>query len=73
MSDVGRKLNAAVQSFNKAAGSLESRVLPSINRLKDMGAGSSEIPGVNQIDSQTRILTKPAAPEEETDEAADRE
>lgn len=71
LSDVGRKLNATVQSFNKAAGSLESRVLPSINRLKDMGAGSSKFPEINQIDSQTRTLTTPAAADEKPDETED--
>jgi len=57
LSEVGKRLNATVQSYNKAAGSMESRILPSIQRLKEMGAGSSEIPEISPVDSQSRLLT----------------
>jgi len=63
LGDVGKRLNMTVQSYNKSVGSLESRIMPSIQRLKDMGAGSGEVPEVSPIDSQGRELTP--APEEE--------
>lgn len=57
LSEIGKRLNATVQSYNKAAGSMESRILPSIQRLKEMGAGSGEIPVISPVDSQSRLLT----------------
>ncbi|GAB4364452.1 MAG: hypothetical protein Kow0042_03030 [Calditrichia bacterium] len=57
LADVGKRLNATVQAYNKAAGSMESRVMPAISRLKEMGAGSGELPKISQIDSQSRMIT----------------
>jgi DNA recombination protein RmuC len=66
LGDVGKRLNMTVQSYNKSVGSLESRIMPSIQRLKDMGAGAGELPDIVPIDSQARELTP--APEEEEGE-----
>ncbi len=65
LGEMGRKLNLTVQSYNKSVGSLESRIIPSIQRLKEMGAGSAEIPEVSQIDSQARELPQPEDSEED--------
>lgn len=65
LGDMGRKLNLTVQSYNKSVGSLESRIIPSIQRLKEMGAGSVETPEVTQVDSQARELPQPEDSEEE--------
>jgi len=64
LSDMGKKLNLTVQSYNKSVGSLESRILPSIQRLKEMGAGSAEISEISQVDSQPREIPQPEDREE---------
>lgn len=49
--DVRRNLQRCVSSYNSAAGSLESRVLVSIRRFQELGAGSdSEIPVAAPVD-----------------------
>jgi len=54
---VGRGLDGAVDSYNKAVGSLESRVLVSARRFPELGASASdEIPQPAQIESTTRTL-----------------
>ena len=41
--DIGQKLKASVEAVNKASSSMNSRVLPSMKRLKEMGAGNENI------------------------------
>jgi DNA recombination protein RmuC len=65
LSEVGKKMSSTVQSYNKAVGSLESRILPSIQRLKEMGAGSGQGPEITPVDSQPRELS--GIPEENGD------
>jgi DNA recombination protein RmuC len=55
--DVRRKLDGAVQSYNQAAGSLESRVMVSARRLRDMDVTTEpELPLVEPIDTVPRAL-----------------
>jgi DNA recombination protein RmuC len=61
-----RGLEQAVVSYNRAAGSLESRVLVSARRLADLGAGTRELPEVSPVDPQLRPM-----PDSDPDEAAD--
>jgi DNA recombination protein RmuC len=50
-------LGRAVESYNKAVRSLESRVLPQARRFKDLGAGSDkEIETLDMIDEAPRAL-----------------
>jgi len=55
--DVGNSIEKAVAAYNRAVGSLESRVLPSVRRFKELGAtGAEEIPVLEQIDQKPREL-----------------
>ena len=57
---VGGALGRAVDAYNKATGSLESRVLPSARRFKDMGAATGEeIIAVEPVDESPRALALP--------------
>ena len=60
---VGRSLGTAVDTYNKATGSLEHRVLVTARQLKDLRSGSEEeIPSPDAIDSRPRSLLSPAGP-----------
>lgn len=55
---IGGALGRAVDSYNKATGSLESRVLPSARRFKELGATTTEeIVTVEPIDETPRALS----------------
>ena len=41
--DIGKKLNTTQTAFNKAASSMNARLIPSMKKLKNMGTGSEEI------------------------------
>jgi DNA recombination protein RmuC len=58
---LGKGLGAAVNAYNSAVGSLESRVLVSARRFKDLGAASigGEIAEIPQIDASSRLLQAP--------------
>jgi DNA recombination protein RmuC len=57
-SDVGTGLTKAVEAYNRSTGTLESRVLVSARRLKDLRTVSeeAEIVVVKQVELQTRLL-----------------
>ena len=56
--DVRQKLDGAVQSYNKAVGSLESRVLVSARRLRELDVTSSpELPFAEPVATTGRALT----------------
>jgi DNA recombination protein RmuC len=58
--DIGNAIEKAVSAYNRAVGSLESRVLPSIRRFRELGAtGAEEIPVLEQIDQKPRGLDIP--------------
>jgi DNA recombination protein RmuC len=55
--DVGNSLRRAVEAYNKAAGSLESRVLVSTRKFKELGAATGdEILQVEPLDEAPRAL-----------------
>jgi DNA recombination protein RmuC len=56
--DLGRNLSRTVEAFNSAVGSLESRVLVSARRFRELGAASSamEIDVVEPVEKAPRAL-----------------
>ena len=65
-SNVGQRLNQAVDAYDKSVGTLESRVLVSARRFQDLRIGSSEDDmSVNPLGRTTRSIN---APEKEKDE-----
>jgi DNA recombination protein RmuC len=80
--NVGKGLDRAVESYNKAVGSLESRVMVSARKFVELGAPvTEEISELNPIETTTRNLTlefddpenlKAASPELESDLSPER-
>jgi DNA recombination protein RmuC len=68
---VRKGLDVAIQAYNRAAGSLESRLLVSARRFKDLGAGGDdEIKPTEMIDRVPRQLTLGGVPEDDEIEVA---
>jgi DNA recombination protein RmuC len=57
--NVGKELDSAVEAYNKAVGSLESRVMVSARRFAELGApvGAEDIAELTPIEKTTRNLT----------------
>lgn len=56
---VRKGLDRAVESYNRAAGSFESRVLVSARRFRDLGAASDELAAPEAVERATRMLQAP--------------
>jgi DNA recombination protein RmuC len=65
--DLRRGLDRAVEGYNNVVGSLESRVLVSARRFRDLGVTSEELPVLGVVDETVR---GPQAPELISAEAA---
>jgi DNA recombination protein RmuC len=57
--ELRRGLERAVEGYNNAIGSLETRVLVSARRFKDMGVAAGELPEVGALDQSVRGLQAP--------------
>ena len=56
--NVGKSLEKAIGSYNKAVGSMESRVLPSVRKFRELGVtAGEEIPVLEQVDQVPRNLS----------------
>ncbi len=59
---VGRSLNAAVEHYNRAMGSLESRVLVTARRFVDLGVTADELPSPRPV--ELHAVDRRGTPEE---------
>jgi DNA recombination protein RmuC len=56
--DLGSAIDKAIVAYNKAVGSMEARVLPSLRKFRELGvSGAEEVPVLEQIDQNTRSLS----------------
>jgi DNA recombination protein RmuC len=66
LENVGANLEKAIGAYNRAVGSIEARVLPSVRKFKELGvSGTEEVPVLEQIDQTPRNLN--LLPEESRD------
>jgi DNA recombination protein RmuC len=64
--DLGSAIRKATDAYNKTVGSMESRVLPSVRKFRELGVtGTGEIPALEQIDHTPRNLQVPRADAED--------
>jgi DNA recombination protein RmuC len=56
---IGRSLDGAVDTYNKAVGSLDSRVLVTARKLPALGAGGDDLPEVPTVDRRARPVFAP--------------
>ncbi len=69
---VGGSLAKAVQSYNEAVASLETRLLPSVRRFKELGAGGKrDVTELEQIERAVREIGQPELPGLETVEQSE--
>jgi DNA recombination protein RmuC len=60
MERLGKGLSTAINAYNSAIGSLETRVLVSARRFKELGAASgADIDDLPQIETSSRLLQSP--------------
>jgi DNA recombination protein RmuC len=56
---IGKGLQTAVDRFNEAVGSFESRLLPEARRFQELRGSSEALPEIKTVDSQPRQLEPP--------------
>jgi DNA recombination protein RmuC len=64
LQELGKKLDASVKAYNKAASSMQTRVIPAARQLKEMGAGTEEVQEIKSIETQARLLESQKSPDE---------
>ncbi|MGE5300817.1 MAG: DNA recombination protein RmuC, partial [Acidobacteriota bacterium] len=56
--ELGAAIEKSIASYNRVIGSMESRVLPSIRKFRELGAtGAEEIPALEQVYQKPRNLS----------------
>jgi DNA recombination protein RmuC len=62
MGRLGQSLEKSVEAFNSTIGSFNSRVMPSVQRLADLGAaGPREAPMLEEVDNRPRLVASRGA------------
>jgi DNA recombination protein RmuC len=61
---IGKGLQTAVDKFNEATGSFESRLLPEARRFQELRGSADALPEIKTVDSQPRQLEPPKSPGE---------
>lgn len=56
---VGKSLNKAVEAYNKAVGSLETRVFVTARKFTDLGVATAELPTPQIVDQRSRNVSAP--------------
>ena len=65
LSKIGKSLTSSVQHFNKAVGSLDTRILPSARKFTEMGISSEKpIESLSQIETTTKSVESATEQEE---------
>ena len=57
LADVGKNLKKSVESYNRAMGSLDKRLLPAVRRFQEMGLSTTALDAPREIDIQPSSLT----------------
>jgi DNA recombination protein RmuC len=69
---VGKGLDRAVESYNRAVGTLESRVMVSARKFAELGAAvTDEIPEIEPIETTTRTLALDWGDESDVEDAGE--
>jgi DNA recombination protein RmuC len=67
--DIGKNLDRAADAYNKAVGSMETRVLVAARKFKELGAATGpDLDAPRSVDARTRSLQ---APETQAEDASD--
>lgn len=61
---MGKGLDSSTKAFNDLVGSIESRMLVTLRKFRDLGVVQAEIDEIKQIEVSTRELTASEAPRE---------
>lgn len=61
MGKLGKNLNSAVEGYNKAVGSLDQMVIPTLRKFKDLhiSTGGKDMPNTDLLESTTRLMSAP--------------
>lgn len=58
MAAMGKSLNGALDKYNAAVGSLDSRVMPALRQMRDKGIAVKEaLPDLHPVEERSRVLT----------------
>ena len=72
--DVGGKLRSSMESYDNAVGSAERMLFPAMRRMRELGAGTKDLPELSEIDLPIRRIDAnkyPGAEEAEGEVASD--